>query len=72
MTDLDSFPPETRAWLEAQCPAEMRTPMKGEKDLCWGGRHFEFQSPAQKQWLEVMASRGWTVPDWPKRNMAAG
>ena len=21
---------------------------------------------AQRQWLEVMAARGWTVPDWPK------
>jgi acyl-CoA dehydrogenase len=65
MTDLDAFRAETRAWLEANCPAEMRRPMRGEKDICWGGRRFEFQSTAQKQWLEVMASRGWTVPDWP-------
>ncbi|HTG78976.1 MAG TPA: acyl-CoA dehydrogenase family protein [Sphingomicrobium sp.] len=65
MADLDSFRSETRSWLEANCPAEMRTPMRGEKDLCWGGRHFQFQSGAQKQWLDVMASRGWTVPDWP-------
>jgi acyl-CoA dehydrogenase len=65
MADLEAFRAETRAWLEANCPAEMREPMKGEKDLCWGGRHFDFQSPAQKQWLDVMASRGWTVPDWP-------
>ncbi|HXG80293.1 MAG TPA: acyl-CoA dehydrogenase family protein [Sphingomicrobium sp.] len=65
MADLDTFRAETRAWLEANCPPEMREPMKGEKDLCWGGRHFQFQSPAQKQWLDVMASRGWTVPDWP-------
>ena len=65
MADLDSFRSETRSWLEANCPAEMRTPMRGEKDLCWGGRHFQFQSEAQKQWLDVMASRGWTVPDWP-------
>jgi acyl-CoA dehydrogenase len=72
MADLDSFRAETRAWLEANCPAEMRTPMKGEKDLCWGGRHFEFQSPAQKQWLEVMASRGWTVPDWPREYGGGG
>lgn len=65
MTDVEAFRADTRAWLEAYCPAEMRTPMRGEKDVCWGGRHFEFQSPAQKQWLEAMASRGWTVPDWP-------
>jgi len=65
MADLDNFRSETRSWLEANCPAEMRTPMRGEKDLCWGGRHFQFQSEAQKQWLDVMGSRGWTVPDWP-------
>ena len=65
MADLDTFRADTRAWLSANCPAEMRTPMRSEKDACWGGRHFEFQSPAQKQWLDAMASRGWTVPDWP-------
>jgi alkylation response protein AidB-like acyl-CoA dehydrogenase len=65
MTDLDTFRTETRAWLEANCPAEMRQPMRSEKDACWGGRKFQFQSPAQKQWLDIMATRGWTVPDWP-------
>jgi alkylation response protein AidB-like acyl-CoA dehydrogenase len=72
MAELEQFRADTRAWLEANCPAEMRTPMRGEKDLCWGGRHFEFQSEAQKQWLDVMASRGWTVPDWPKEYGGGG
>lgn len=72
MADLDTFRAETRAWLEANCPAEMRAPMASEKDACWGGRHFKFQSPAQKQWLDVMASRGWTVPDWPKEYGGGG
>lgn len=72
MSDLDQFRTDTRAWLEANCPAEMRAPMRGEKDLCWGGRHFQFQSEAQRQWLDVMASRGWTVPDWPKEYGGGG
>ena len=72
MAELEQFRAETRAWLDANCPAEMRAPMRGEKDLCWGGRHFEFQSDAQKQWLDVMASRGWTVPDWPKEYGGGG
>jgi acyl-CoA dehydrogenase len=72
MADLETFRAETRAWLEANCPPEMRTPMRSEKDACWGGRHFQFQSPAQKQWLDVMASRGWTVPDWPKEYGGGG
>jgi alkylation response protein AidB-like acyl-CoA dehydrogenase len=66
MTDLESFRMETRAWLEANCPAEMRQPIRSEDDLCWGGRNWTFQSDAQRQWLEAMAGRGWTVPDWPK------
>jgi alkylation response protein AidB-like acyl-CoA dehydrogenase len=70
--DLEDFRAETRAWLEANCPAEMREPMRSEKDACWGGRHFVFQSPAQKQWLQVMAARGWTVPDWPKEYGGGG
>ena len=65
MSDLDSFRTETRAWLDANCPAEMRTPMRSEKDACWGGRNWEFQSPAQEAWLRAMAGKGWTVPDWP-------
>ena len=72
MAELEQFRAETRTWLEANCPAEMRAPMRGEKDLCWGGRHFQFQSEPQKQWLDVMASRGWTVPDWPKEYGGGG
>jgi acyl-CoA dehydrogenase len=72
MAELEQFRADTRAWLEANCPAEMRAPMRGEKDLCWGGRNFQFQSDAQKQWMDVMASRGWTVPDWPKEYGGGG
>jgi acyl-CoA dehydrogenase len=64
--DLEGFRAETRAWLEANCPAEMREPMRDESDACWGGRNAVFQSEAQKKWMGAMAARGWTVPDWPK------
>ena len=72
MGDLDQFRTDTRSWLEANCPAEMRVSMKSEKDACWGGRKFVFQSPAQKQWLDIMGARGWTVPDWPKEYGGGG
>ena len=65
MADLESFRTETRAWLEANCPAEMREPVLGESDMCWGGRNPVFKNEAQRLWLERMAARGWTVPDWP-------
>ncbi|WP_300556901.1 acyl-CoA dehydrogenase family protein [Maricaulis sp.] len=65
MSDLGTFRAETRAWLEENCPPEMRKPMTGEGDACWGGRKWTFQSDAQKVWLERMAEKGWTVPEWP-------
>ena len=65
MSDLDAFRSKTRAWLEANCPAEMREPVRSEEDYCWGGRNWQFKSDAQRSWLEAMAERGWTVPDWP-------
>lgn len=64
--ELEAFRAETRAWLEANCPAAMRAPVKREEDVCWGGRNFKFSCPDQKLWLERMAEKGWTVPEWPK------
>ncbi len=66
MSDLEYFRRETRAWLEANCPAEMRVPVRSDEDICWGGRTWTFQSAAQKDWMERCAARGWTVPSWPK------
>jgi alkylation response protein AidB-like acyl-CoA dehydrogenase len=63
---LDDFRRETRAWLEQNCPAEMRLPPTSEDDACWGGRKPSFSSDAQRLWLERMGQRGWTVPTWPR------
>ena len=57
---------EIRAWLEAECPPEMREPTRGDEDICWGGRNWVFHSPAQKLWYERCLARGFTVPTWPK------
>ncbi len=66
MTDLDTFRAETRSWLEANCPAEMREPVRSDKDACWGGRDQSMLSSAQKAWMDAMGAKGWTVPDWPE------
>ena len=65
MTDLDAFRVETRAWLEANCPAECRGPVESDEDRVWGGRNAVFPTPAHKVWLERMGARGWTAPEWP-------
>lgn len=61
---LDAFRAETRAWLEAYCPAEMRTPVARDSDVCWGGRNAQLSAP-QRAWLNAMGAKGWTVPEWP-------
>ena len=68
MTDLQAFREETRDWLEANCPPEMRKP----GDVCWGGRNPQFSHPDQEIWLEKMGDKGWTCPTWPKEYGGGG
>lgn len=72
MSDLDTFRAETRVWLEANCPPEMREPVRDEDDVYWGGRNAAFKSDAQKAWFEACRDRGYTVPAWPKDYGGAG
>ena len=71
MSDLDAFREETRDWLEANCPPSMRTPTPPGEE-CWGGRKAVYKNPETKQWLDAMASRGWTAPQWPKEYGGGG
>jgi alkylation response protein AidB-like acyl-CoA dehydrogenase len=71
MADLEKFRAETRTWLEANCPASMRTPMV-EDEVVWGGRNEKFRNPDSRLWLERMAARGWTAPTWPKEYGGGG
>jgi len=72
VTDLDAFRQEVRTWLEENCPKSMRTPFSADNDQCWGGRDFKFKSEEQRQWLQRMADKGWTAPDWPKEYGGGG
>src|SRR5258708_8988443 len=72
MSDLEKFRRETRAWLEANCPPEMRRPMTSDEDTFWGARNTKFASEPQRVWFERMRDKGWTVPHWPKEYGVAG
>jgi alkylation response protein AidB-like acyl-CoA dehydrogenase len=72
MTDLETFRAETRAWLEANCPPEVRGPMTSEADMIWGGRDAVFATPGHRLWLERMGERGWTAPEWPREYGGGG
>ncbi len=65
MSDLEEFRKETCAWLEENCPAAMRKPMRSEADACWGGRNAVFTCDEQKLWMERAGAKGWTAPEWP-------
>lgn len=70
--DHDTFWRETRAWLQANCPPEMRQPMTSDADRCQGGSHWQFTSEAQRVWLQRMAAKGWTAPHWPREYGGGG
>ncbi|NVE95953.1 acyl-CoA dehydrogenase family protein [Altererythrobacter lutimaris] len=70
--ELAAFREETRSWLEANCPPEMRKPVRDEADVYWGGRRATFKNDAQKAWFEAAVEKGYTVPDWPKDYGGAG
>ncbi|MBU1325944.1 MAG: acyl-CoA dehydrogenase family protein [Alphaproteobacteria bacterium] len=65
MSELERFRAETRAWLEAHCPPEVRGPVTSEDEVIWGGRKAVFASPGHALWLKLMGERGWTAPEWP-------
>ena len=65
MANAEEFRQQTREWLQENCPESMRLPIHSDKDQCWGGRNWVFQNDDQRLWMERMAERGWTVPEWP-------
>ena len=44
MSELDIFRAETRAWLEQNCPASMRSPTP-DNETVWGGRDASYANP---------------------------
>ena len=72
MSDLETFRAEMRAWLEANCPPEMREPLKDESDVCWGGRNPTFKNEAQKVWMERWRPRAGPCPTGPSLMAARG
>lgn len=65
MDALESFRLTTRTWLAENAPPGIRNLPENESTACWGGRNWVFVSEDQRIWLERMADKGWTVPEWP-------
>lgn len=60
MSDLDTFRTETRAWLDANCPMEMR-----DLNFHWEDAHQYYSTPEADLWRQRAAERGWIAPRWP-------
>lgn len=71
MNDLESFRLEVRRWLQENCPASMRTPMR-EDEFPAPGRHATYKNPDTKLWMDRCADRGFTAPSWPVEYGGAG
>lgn len=71
MSDLTEFRSQARNWLEENCPQSMRTPMVEDEEVNGGSKH---RSPNADSyvWLDRMAEKGWTVPNWPVEYGGAG
>ena len=72
MADLETFRAETHQWLDANAPASIRGVGNTLLDGNWGGRKARYSNPDMKVWLDVMAERGWTAPEWPPSTAAVG
>ena len=71
MGRMNTFRQETRAWLQENCPASMRTPMVAGEEVN-GGSKRRSTNPDAYVWLERMVAKGWTVPTWPRDYGGAG
>ncbi|MBO6701325.1 MAG: acyl-CoA dehydrogenase family protein [Pseudomonadales bacterium] len=67
MSELAEFREETRAWLAENCPDGAR----GPGEIHTGSTKVNFAADTQR-WMEAMAERGWTVPNWPKEYGGGG
>ena len=71
MSEIDAFRAEIRAWLEASCPPNMRTPAPESEDV-WGGPRERFVAEGSRAWFDAAVSRGFTAPTWPKEYGGGG
>ena len=61
MKSIAEFREDTRDWLEANCPQEMRN-----LSFHWEDAHLVYSKPEAGVWLEKMAEKGWVAPTWPR------
>ena len=73
MTDLEAFRHDVREWIATNYPASLHAPpMPDSDETPWGGRRTRYGNPDVALWLQRMAARGWTCPEWAPAHGGAG
>lgn len=68
---LEGFRLDTRKWIEDNYPEALKAPMAAG-ELVSGGKKCTFHHPDAKLWLDRMAEKGWTAPEWAREYGGAG
>ena len=68
---LDAFRRDARAWLQANCPASCRGPMRADERVTVGSAR-RFPSADAERWQQRMLARGWCAPEYPTRYGGGG
>ena len=68
---LEDFRLDTRKWIEDNYPDALKAPI-GAGELVSGGKKGTFFHPDAKLWLDRMAEKGWTCPEWSRECGGAG
>jgi acyl-CoA dehydrogenase len=68
---LESFRLNTRTWIEENYPDALKAPIAADQ-LPNGGSKCVFFHPDAKLWLDRMAEKGWSCPEWPVEYGGAG
>ena len=65
---IDQFRQEVKEWLEENCPPGAR----GPGQVATGSTKIKIEDPDTLLWLNRMAEKGWTAPQWPKEYGGGG
>ena len=71
-TDPDTFRQEIRDFITSACAPALREMPADQREICWGGKRFQFRSDAQRDWMTKAAEAGLTAPRWPEAYGGAG
>lgn len=72
MSDLQQFRSEVEDFIREHAPKALFGKRKDALAETQGGKRWTFHYAESKQWLDLMAEKGWTAPTWPMEYGGAG